>query len=95
MILDPEIGPHLSAERVYHGHAWILYVVFLPIVLVHGLIGLYRVILKWGVSNNRSLIRTIAQVLMIYLLCLGSLSLITYISIGSELTLPVQPFIPE
>jgi fumarate reductase subunit C len=95
MILDPEIGPHLSADRVYNGHAWLLYVVFLPVVLVHGLIGLYRVILKWGVSNNRSLIRTIAQVLMIYLLCLGSLSLITYISIGSELTLPVQPFIPK
>jgi fumarate reductase subunit C len=95
MILNPEIGPHLSAERVYDGHAWLLYIVFLPVVLVHGIIGLYRVILKWGISSNRSLIRKIAQILIIYLLCLGSLSLITYISIGSELLHPVQPFMPK
>lgn len=95
MILNPEIGPHLSAERVYHGHAWILYVVLLPIVLIHGIIGLYRVFLKWGVCSNRSMLRLIAQVLFVYLLCLGLLSLVTYISIGSELTLPIQPFIPD
>ncbi|MGI2207699.1 fumarate reductase cytochrome b subunit [Shewanella baltica] len=95
MILNPDIGPHLSAERVYHDNAWLLYVVFLPIVLFHGIVGLYRVILKWGVSSNRPLIRTIAQVLIVYLLCLGTLSLVTYINIGIELVLPVQPFIPQ
>ncbi len=95
MILNPEIGPHLSAERVYHDNAWLLYALLLPTVLVHGLMGLYRVIVKWGISTNRSLIRSIAYVLLVYLLCLGSLSLITYISIGSELTLPIERFIPH
>ncbi|MGL4475905.1 MAG: fumarate reductase cytochrome b subunit [Shewanella sp.] len=95
MILNPEIGPHLSAERVYHDNAWLLYVLLLPIVLIHGLFGLYRVIVKWGLSSNRTLVRNIAKVLLVYLLCLGSLSLITYISIGSELTQPVAPYSPK
>lgn len=95
MLFNPEIGPHLSAERVYHDNVWVLYALLLPTVLVHGLMGLYRVLLKWGVSTNRTLLRTITRALLIYLLCLGTLSLITYISIGSELTQPVQRYMPH
>ncbi len=95
MLLNPEIGPHLSAERVYHDNVWALYALLLPAVIIHGVMGLYRVLLKWGISTNRSLLRTIAHALVIYLLCLGTLSLLTYISIGSELTLPVERFMPH
>lgn len=95
MILNPEIGPHLSAERVYHDNAWLLYALLLPAVVIHAMIGLYRVAVKWGITTQRSGLRKLAKVLIIYLLCLGIASLVAYMLIGSELTLPVQPYVPQ
>lgn len=94
MILNPEIGPHLSAERVYLDNVWLLYVLLLPAVVIHAMIGLYRVAIKWGLILNRSGLRKFIKLLIIYLLCLGSASLAAYIFIGRELSIPVQPFIP-
>lgn len=94
MILNPEIGPHLSAERVFHDNAWLLYALLLPAVVVHALIGLYRVVIKWGLIYQRKVLRRAVKVLIVYLLCLGSASLVAYMLIGSELTIPVTPFIP-
>ncbi|MGL4936370.1 fumarate reductase cytochrome b subunit [Shewanella sp.] len=95
MILNPEIGPHLSAERVYHDNAWLLYALLLPAVVIHAMIGLYRVAIKWGLTLQRQGLRRLVKGLIIYLLCLGSASLVAYLFIGSELSLPVQPFVPE
>ena len=95
MILNPEIGPHLSAERVYHDNAWLLYALLLPAVVIHAMIGLYRVALKWGLSSRRAALGNVAKALIIYLLCLGAASLITYVFIGSELGTPIQPFVPK
>ena len=39
MILNPEIGPHLSAERVYHDNLVVI-CALLPAVVVHAMIGL-------------------------------------------------------
>jgi len=41
MILNPEIGPHLSAERVYHNHACLLYALLRPAVGVTAMSGRY------------------------------------------------------
>ncbi|ABV38720.1 fumarate reductase respiratory complex, transmembrane subunit [Shewanella sediminis HAW-EB3] len=95
MITNPEIGPHLSAERVYHANAWLLYALLLPAVVIHAMIGLYRVAVKWGLTANRRGLRKIIKVLIIYLIVIGSLSLLSYMIIGSDLALPVQPFVPE
>ncbi|MDR8522108.1 fumarate reductase cytochrome b subunit [Shewanella fidelis] len=94
MIATPEIGPHLSAERVYHDNAWLLYIVLLPAVVVHAMFGLYRVAVKWGISANRTGLRKLAHILVVYLMVIGLLSLGQYMMIGSELTLPIEPFRP-
>ncbi|GAA0787006.1 MULTISPECIES: fumarate reductase cytochrome b subunit [Pseudomonadati] len=95
MILNPEIGPNLSAERVYLDNVWVLYALLLPAVVVHALIGLYRVAIKWGLVSQRKVLRQVVKVLIVYLLCLGIASLVAYILIGTELTIPVQPFSPH
>lgn len=79
MITNPEIGPHLSAERVYHNNAWLLYALLLPAVVIHAMIGLYRVSVKWGLTTKRSSLRKVVKVLIIYLICLGTASLISYL----------------
>lgn len=94
MITNPEIGPHLSAERVYHANAWLLYALLLPAVVIHAMIGLYRVALKWGLTANRRGLRKVAKILIIYLISIGVLSLVSYLIIGRELTLPITPFVP-
>ncbi|MGE6648818.1 fumarate reductase cytochrome b subunit [Shewanella colwelliana] len=94
MITNPEIGPHLSAERVYHANAWLLYALLLPAVVIHAMIGLYRVAVKWGLTANRAGLRKVAKVLIVYLISIGLLSLISYILIGRELSLPITPFVP-
>ncbi|MCH4295910.1 fumarate reductase cytochrome b subunit [Shewanella sp. 3B26] len=94
MILNPEIGPHLSAERVFHDNAWVLYGLLLPAVVVHAMIGLYRVSVKWGWVQNRKRMRHTIKGLIVYLLCLGSASLVAYMLIGQGLSVPVMPFVP-
>ncbi|MCL2918601.1 fumarate reductase cytochrome b subunit [Shewanella litorisediminis] len=94
MILNPEIGPHLSAERVFHDNAWVLYALLLPAVVVHAMIGLYRVSVKWGWVVRRRPLRKVVKLLIVYLLCLGTSSLVAYLLIGASLTLPVTPFSP-
>ncbi len=95
MIMNPEIGPNLSAERVYHDNAWLLYALLLPAVVVHAILGLYRVAVKWGVTANRDGLLKVAKVLIVYLMIIGLLSLVSYLFIGSELTLPVTPYSPH
>lgn len=95
MIANPEIGPHLSAERVYHQNAWLLYALLLPAVVIHAMIGLYRVAVKWGLTTKRTGLRKLAKGLIIYLIIIGLLSLVSYLLIGSELSLPVEAYRPS
>lgn len=94
MITNPEIGPHLSAERVYHHNVWQLYIVLLPAVVIHAVFGLYRVFVKWGLCQNRHGLLKFAKVMVVYLLIIGIASLLAYIVIGRTLELPVVPFVP-
>ena len=49
MLVHPDlIGPYESADRVWTGGFWPLYLALLFAVEVHGSIGLYRLALKWG-----------------------------------------------
>ncbi|MGI2260277.1 fumarate reductase cytochrome b subunit [Shewanella sp. GXUN23E] len=95
MIQAPAIGPNMSAERVYHDNTWLLYALLLPAVVVHAVFGLYRVAVKWGVTFQREKLRAFAHMLLIYLMVLGIASLMCYLLIGSELSLPVTPYSPN
>jgi fumarate reductase subunit C len=49
MLTQPAaIGPYESADRIWTGTLWPLYLLLLFMVEVHGSIGLYRLALKWG-----------------------------------------------
>src|SRR6267143_454337 len=49
MLMHPgDIGPYESAERVWSGRWWPLYLVLLFAVELHGGVGLYRLAVKWG-----------------------------------------------
>lgn len=95
MITNPEIGPHLSAERVVNQNVWLLYVLLLPAVVIHGVFGLYRVAVKWGFSSRRFALLKLAKVVLGYLMILGIASLLAYIVIGRSLELPVVPYSPS
>ncbi|WP_394130167.1 fumarate reductase cytochrome b subunit [Shewanella maritima] len=95
MIATPDIGPNLSAERVYHDNAWMLYVLLLPAVVFHAIVGLYRVAVKWGLVSNRFALLKFAKILIVYLMVLGIASLVTYIILGRALELPVVPYVPN
>ncbi|WP_294955082.1 fumarate reductase cytochrome b subunit [Sulfurovum sp.] len=91
MMTQPEnIGPYASSDRVYSDLMWPMYLVLLISVVLHAGIGLYRLIIKWGVFDgkdpkaNRQRSRRIAKVLVTAYLLLGLASLGAYMRIGYE-----------
>src|SRR4026208_1818531 len=59
MLMNPgDIGPYESAERVWSGGWWPLYLVLLFAVELHGGVGLYRLAVKWGWFEGKDPNRT-------------------------------------
>ena len=94
MISQPEmIGPYASSERVATQMMWPLYFLLLFAVVIHAGIGVYRLILKWGLfeadqqkfmKQRRALLRTIMYFVVTLYLTVGVFSLMRYMSIGYE-----------
>ncbi len=91
MMTRPElIGPYASADRVWTGRMWPLYLVLLFMVEVHGVVGLYRLALKWGWFEaddpdlTRKRLKRAKWTITAFFLALGLLSLAAYIKIGIE-----------
>lgn len=89
MLVHPElIGPYASADRVWSGRMWPLYLVLLVLVEVHGGIGLYRLAMKWGNFKDavaaRRRLRRLKWGLTGFFLVLGLATLAAYIQIGRE-----------
>jgi fumarate reductase subunit C len=94
MISQPEmIGPYASSERMVTEMMWPLYLLLLFAVVIHAGIGVYRLILKWGLfeadqqkfmKQRRALLRTIMYFVVTLYLTVGVLSLLRYMSIGYE-----------
>mgnify|MGYP005841779531 CR=1 FL=1 len=88
MITQPEaIGAQPSAERVVAARAGIFYLLFLPVVLVHAAVGLYRLAIKWGWPagiGRAALKRSVGLVALAYLL-LGLAALAAYAALGMKL----------
>lgn len=85
-----DIGPYASSDRVWSGWVWPLYLVLLFVVELHAGIGIYRLVLKWGLflgdnpKRNRHRLHVIKWALTAFFLVLGLLTLATYMKIGAE-----------
>ena len=86
-----DIGPYESADRFVSGRMWPLYLVLLFAVELHGGIGLYRMVLKWGLlprsvdprAQRRRLVR-LKWAITGFFLVLGLLTFAAYMKIGIE-----------
>ena len=91
MLMYPgAIGPYGSADRVWSGGWWPLYLALLFLVELHGGIGLYRLAVKWGWFEgeepglSRRRLSAVKWRLAIFFLALGILTLAAYMKIGYE-----------
>ena len=89
MLTQPElIGPYESADRIWTGSMWPLYLLLLFAVETHGGIGLYRLALKWGwlegrdPSASRRRLRIAKTLFSVFFLGLGLVSLLAYVQLG-------------
>ncbi len=89
MATHPElIGPYASADRVWSGRMWPLYLLLLFAVELHGGVGLYRLAVKWGWWSSNDPLRSRLRMkrakwgLTLFFLALGLMSLAAYIKIG-------------
>lgn len=84
-----EIGPYASADRTYGG-GWALGLILLLNVEVHGGVGLYRLIVKWGwfgvvdTPQRRRRLRRFVYGLVAFLIALGLTTQAAYLRIGYE-----------
>ncbi len=79
------IGPYASADRIWSENVWPLYLVLLFSVELHGGIGLYRLVLKWGwfdLNKNRKRLTQIKWAITVFFLALGLLTLAAYMRLG-------------
>lgn len=91
MLTQPgAIGPYASADDVWSGVWWPLYLLLAFSVQLHAGIGLYRAALKWGWPGGadskatRRRLRALFGGITAVMLLLGLLSLATYLRIGYE-----------
>ena len=84
------IGPFASADRIVGDNMWLLYVVLLICVEIHGTIGLYRAAMKWGFLDGpdpkatRIKLLKIKKMISAFFLVLGFVTLFAYVKIGLE-----------
>jgi fumarate reductase subunit C len=93
MLIHPaDIGPYESADRVWTGLWWPLYLVLLFVVELHGGIGLYRLAVKWGwltgdgddANATRRKLKIAKWAITVLFLALGLATLAAYMKIGYE-----------
>ena len=84
------IGPYASSDRIWTGRGWLLYAPLLVVVHLHAAIGFYRLAMKWAplTSSNSKVVRARLKIAMygiaVFFICLGSASLVTYMTIGYQ-----------
>ena len=91
MLTQPAlIGPYESADRVWTGNLWPLYLLLLFAAELHASIGLYRLAIKWGwfaaahpaISRRRLLVAKHA--LSAFFITLGLVTLAAYVDLGRD-----------
>jgi len=91
MLMHPgDIGPYESADRVWSGRWWPLYLAMLFCVELHGGVGLYRLAVKWGwfegedPNRTRRVLKGVKWGITAFFLALGLLTLGAYMKIGYD-----------
>lgn len=91
MLVHPaDIGPYASADRIWSGRWWPLYLVLLFAVELHGTIGLYRLALKWGWltdkqgRTDRRRLQLLTGLIIAFFLTLGLTTLGAEMKLGYE-----------
>lgn len=92
MFMHPsDIGPYASSDRFVTGGMWPLYLLLLFAVELHGGIGLYRVVIKWGwwpatgdIRTARKRLKNLKWALTAFFLALGLATFAAYVKIGVE-----------
>ncbi|MDE6885480.1 MAG: fumarate reductase cytochrome b subunit [Helicobacteraceae bacterium] len=92
MMTQPQtIGPVGSSFRFVHQHFWLLYIVLLFAVELHGSIGLYRLAVKWGWFEAKTPQQTLKRLrgfkwfLSVFFIALGLLTYAAYVKKGLSL----------
>ncbi|WP_456458315.1 fumarate reductase cytochrome b subunit [Nitratifractor sp.] len=91
MVAEPgKIGPYASADRIYSDHFGVLYALLIALVVLHAMVGLYRLTMKWGftvMSNpreGRKRNKAIMWGAILFFSLLAYSALATYWSIGKS-----------
>ncbi len=89
MLTQPAlIGPFESADRVWSGNMWPLYLMLLLSAELHASIGLYRLAIKWGwftaatPNRSRRRLRWVKHAISAFFITLGLVTLAAYMEIG-------------
>ncbi len=84
------IGPYASADRVISEWMWPMYFILLIAVELHGTIGLYRLVMKWGWFDgknpkaNRKRMQMLKKTISVFFIAVGIIALISFAKIGIE-----------
>lgn len=92
MLTNPSgMGPYLSGLHAYHD-GMVYTLIFLVAAEFHGLIGLYRVLVKWGIwSGEREGLRKIMLVITVLMICCGAATSWKYYTIGAQRAVSDNP----
>jgi len=89
MLMQPAlIGPYESADRVWTGNMWPLYLLLLLAAELHASIGLYRLAIKWGwfaaskPNLYRRRLRWAKHAISAFYITLGLVTLAAYVDLG-------------
>ncbi|PAF43513.1 fumarate reductase cytochrome b subunit [Helicobacter sp. 11S02629-2] len=85
MLTQPgSIGPNASSYRFVTENFWILYIVLLFTVELHGSIGLYRIAIKWGWFKSLGIngLKWIKWIITVVFIVLGLFTYGAYVKIG-------------
>ena len=89
MLTQPAlIGPFESADRVWTGNMWPLYLMLLLAAELHASIGLYRLAIKWGWFDagtpniSRRRLRMAKHFISAFFITLGLVTLSAYVDLG-------------
>ncbi|MCA1978220.1 MAG: fumarate reductase cytochrome b subunit [Thiobacillus sp.] len=87
MMAHPDlIGPYESADRVWSGRMWPLYLLLLLLVELHAGVGLYRLAVKWlavgGTARRR--LMGLKWGFTVFFVALGLVTLGAYVRLGIE-----------
>ena len=91
LFMSESIGIEGSSTRIVHYHMWAFYLILLFAVELHGGIGLYRLCVKWGWFDGKSVhdarkrritLKRLKWAISVFFIALGIANLAVFIKVG-------------